>query len=73
LNFNYKQEKLKAKLTFQNIHTWGNFASTTLADKNQIALFEAWAQYDFDTKWSASFSRQVILAYLGINYAKFIF
>ncbi|MFV8270047.1 alginate export family protein [Flavobacterium sp. GT2N3] len=60
LNFNYKQEKLKAKLTFQNIRTWGDVATTTQVDKNGIALFEAWAQYDFDTKWSARFGRQVI-------------
>ena len=60
LNFNYKQEKLKAKLTFQNIRTWGDVATTTQADKNGIALFEAWAQYDFDAKWSARLGRQVI-------------
>ena len=60
-------------MTFQNIHTWGNFASTTLADKNQIALFEAWTQYDFDTKWSARLARQVISAYLGINYGNLYF
>lgn len=60
LNFNYKQEKLKAKLTFQNIRTWGDVATTTLVDKNGIALFEAWAQYDFDTKWNARIGRQVI-------------
>jgi hypothetical protein len=60
LNFNYKQEKLKTKLTFQNIRTWGDVATTATADKNGIALFEAWAQYDFDTKWSARLGRQVI-------------
>ncbi|TDE51142.1 alginate export family protein [Flavobacterium sp. GT3P67] len=60
LNFNYKQEKLKAKLTFQNIRTWGDVATTTQVDKNGIALFEAWAQYDFDAKWSARLGRQVI-------------
>jgi len=60
LNFNYIQEKLKAKLTFQNIRTWGDVATTTQADKNGIALFEAWAQYDFDAKWSARLGRQVI-------------
>lgn len=60
LNFNYKQEKLNAKLTFQNIRTWGDVATTTQVDKNGIALFEAWAQYDFDDKWSARLGRQVI-------------
>jgi hypothetical protein len=60
LNFNYKQEKLKAKLTFQNIRTWGDVATTTQVDKNGIALFEAWAQYDCDAKWSVRLGRQVI-------------
>lgn len=60
LNFNYKQEKLQAKLTFQNIRTWGDVATTAQVDKNGIALFEAWAQFDFNTKWSARIGRQVI-------------
>lgn len=60
LNFNYKQEKLKAKLSLQNIRTWGDVATTATADKNGIALFEAWAQYDLDAKWSARLGRQVI-------------
>ena len=38
LNFNYKQEKLKVKLTFQNIRTWGDVATTTQVDKNGIAF-----------------------------------
>lgn len=60
LNFNFKQDKLKAKLTFQNIRVWGDVATTTTSDKNGIALFEAWAQYDFNAKWSARLGRQVL-------------
>ncbi|SHL76389.1 alginate export family protein [Flavobacterium xinjiangense] len=60
INFNYKQDKLKAKLTLQNVRTWGDVATTIQADKNGIALFEAWAQYDFDANWSARLGRQVI-------------
>jgi len=60
LNLNYAQEKLKAKLTFQNIRTWGDVATTTTSDKNGIAVFEAWAQYNFDSNWSARIGRQVI-------------
>lgn len=60
LNFNFKQEKLKAKLTFQNIRVWGDVATTATSDKNGIALFEAWAQYDFNAKWSARLGRQVL-------------
>jgi hypothetical protein len=60
LNFNYKQDKLKAKLTLQNVRTWGDVVTTAQADKNGIALFEAWAQYDFDANWSVRLGRQVI-------------
>jgi hypothetical protein len=60
LNFNFKQEKLKLKLTLQNIRTWGDATMTTSADKNGIALFEAWAQYDLNSKWSARIGRQVL-------------
>ncbi len=60
LNFNFKQEKLKAKLTLQNIRSWGDVSTTATADKNGVAVFEAWAQYDFSPNWSARFGRQVI-------------
>lgn len=60
LSLNFKQEKLKAKLSLQNVRTWGDVATTATADKNGIAVFEAWAQYDFDANWSARLGRQVI-------------
>lgn len=60
LNFGYSQEKLKAKLTLQNIRTWGDVATTATSDKNGSAVFEAWAQYDFDANWNARLGRQVI-------------
>jgi hypothetical protein len=60
LNLNFSQEKLKAKLSLQNIRTWGDASTTTTADKNGVAVFEGWAQYDFDANWSARLGRQVI-------------
>lgn len=60
LNINFNKEKLKGKLSLQNIRTWGDVATTTTSDKNGVAVFEAWAQYDFDTKWSARLGRQVL-------------
>ncbi len=60
LNFNYKQEDLIVKLTLQNTRTWGDVAPTAVADKNGIAVFEAWAQYNFTEKWSARMGRQVL-------------
>lgn len=60
LNFNYKQEDLIVKLTLQNTRTWGDVAPTSPADKNGVAVFEAWAQYNFTEKWSARMGRQVL-------------
>lgn len=60
LNFNFKQEKLKIKLTLQNVRTWGDAGTTTTVDKNGVALFEAWAQYELNKEWSARVGRQVI-------------
>jgi len=60
LNFNYKQEDLTLKLTLQNTRTWGDVAPATTFDKNGVAVFEAWAQYNFTQKWSARMGRQVL-------------
>ncbi|QSW88190.1 alginate export family protein [Flavobacterium endoglycinae] len=60
LNFNYKQEDLIVKLTLQNTRTWGDVTPTAIADKNGVAVFEAWAQYNFTEKWSARMGRQVL-------------
>jgi hypothetical protein len=60
LNFNFKQEKLKLKLTLQNIRTWGDATTTTTADINGVALFEGWAQYEMNSNWSTRIGRQVI-------------
>lgn len=60
LNFNYKQDELTVKLTFQNTRTWGDVSTTASADKNGVAVFEAWAQYDLTKKWSARMGRQVL-------------
>ncbi|MCD0465767.1 alginate export family protein [Flavobacterium sp. ENC] len=60
LNFNYKQDQFTVKLTLQNTRTWGDVATTATADKNGIAVFEAWAQYDLTEKWSARMGRQVL-------------
>ncbi|MBP1225237.1 alginate export family protein [Flavobacterium sp. 1355] len=60
LNFDYKQDELKVKLTLQNTRTWGDVVPATPADKNGVAVFEAWAQYNFNEKWSTKLGRQVL-------------
>lgn len=63
LNFNYKQDDLIVKLTLQNTRTWGDVPTATVSDKNGVAVFEAWAQYNFTEKWSARMGRQVLSYY----------
>ena len=58
INFNYSDTKLKIKLALQNIHTWGDAATTTVSSKNGLAAFEAWAEYSFSDKWSSKIGRQ---------------
>ncbi|WP_432670071.1 alginate export family protein [Flavobacterium sp. SM2513] len=60
LNFDFKQEKIKAKISFQNVRVWGDVNTTATSDKNGVALFESWFSYDFSTDWSAKIGRQVI-------------
>jgi len=60
LNFTFKQEKLSAKLSAQDIRTWGDAATTATAGKNGLAVFEAWADYQFDDNWSTRVGRQVL-------------
>jgi hypothetical protein len=60
LNMNFKQDKLKTKLSLQNIRTWGDVATTTQTDKNGVAVFEAWGQYDLNPDWNVRLGRQVI-------------
>jgi len=64
LNFNFKQDKLKTKLSLQNVRTWGdvvtNPANAPAAATTAIGLYEAWAEYAFDDNWSTRVGRQVI-------------
>ncbi len=60
VNFNFKQEKLKANLTLQNVRVWGDVPTSSPSDKNGVALFESWLSYDFATNWSTKIGRQVI-------------
>lgn len=60
LTFDFKQEKIKAKIDFQNVRVWGDIATTGISDKNGVALFESWFSYDLNTNWTAKIGRQVI-------------
>ena len=60
MNFFYKQDKLKANISFQNVRIWGDVATTSASDKNGMALFESWLSYDFNESWSTKIGRQVL-------------
>lgn len=60
INMNFKQEKLILKLALQNVSTWGDVATTSTSSKNGVAVFEGWAQYNFDEQWSTRLGRQVL-------------
>lgn len=60
LNLNFAQEKLKVKFSLQNIRTWGDVPTSSVSDKNGIAVYESWASYNFAEKWSAKIGRQVL-------------
>lgn len=60
LNFNFKQDKLTTKLSLQNVRVWGDISTTAQADKNGVAVFEAWAQYSLSSKWNARMGRQLL-------------
>jgi len=60
LNLNFKQEQIKLKLSLQNIRTWGDVNTTSQADKNGTAVYEGWAQYEINSKWTSRLGPQVI-------------
>jgi hypothetical protein len=62
INLNYGDEKLKVKVALQNVRTWGNVNTlgNISTDKNGVALYEGWAQYNFTNKWSTKIGRQLI-------------
>jgi len=60
LSLNFKQDKFVTKFSMQNVRVWGDVAPNTKADANGIQVFEAWAQYNFNDKWSTRLGRQVI-------------
>lgn len=60
INFSFHQDKLTTKLSVQDIRTWGDAATTATAGKNGLAVFEAWAKYNFNDNWSTRLGRQVL-------------
>jgi len=60
LNFGFKNEKLKAYVSMQNVRVWGD-VSTLSANDNATALHEAWAEATLSNKLSLKLGRQEIV------------
>ena len=60
VNLNYGDSKLKVKVALQNLRTWGDRNTIPKSDVNGVAIYEGWAQYNFDEKWSTKIGRQVL-------------
>lgn len=60
LNFNFKQEKIRLRVSLQNVRVWGD-VSTLSSDDNATALHEAWAEAILSDKISLKLGRQEIV------------
>ncbi|TVZ27189.1 alginate export protein [Gillisia sp. Hel_I_86] len=60
LNFDYKHEKLEAKVSVQNIRAWGDVPTLNTSDENGIAIFEAYGIYRPTETIGFKVGRQVI-------------
>lgn len=61
LNFGFKNEKLKAYFSLQNVRVWGDVPTMASSDKNGSVIHEAWAEAILNTHFSLKFGRQEIV------------
>tara|TARA_R110000787_G_scaffold15134_8_gene46881 strand:+ start:28131 stop:29420 length:1290 start_codon:yes stop_codon:yes gene_type:complete len=59
LNFDFKNTKMKFKVSVQNVRVWGDVATMAQDDK-AIAFHEAWGEAIVSEKFSMKFGRQEI-------------
>jgi len=60
LNVLFTEDKLKVKVSLQNVRVWGDVPPNTTFDKNGIAFFEAYGQYQLHPNWLIKVGRQVL-------------
>lgn len=60
LNINFEEDKLKLKVSLQNVRVWGDVPTNTMLDKNGVTFFEAYGQYEFAENWNVKVGRQVL-------------
>ncbi|WP_109615843.1 alginate export family protein [Sediminitomix flava] len=60
LYFDYKKDKLQLKFTLQDIRIWGETGQIFKDDNGMTAISEAWAKYNFTSKFGLKVGRQII-------------
>ncbi len=60
LNFNFEQDKIRLRVTLQNVRVWGD-VSTLASDDSATALHEAWAEAILSGKVTLKMGRQEIV------------
>ncbi len=60
LGMSYRDEDLQLRFSVQNIRVWGDVPTMTTADKNGLAVFEAYADYNVSPSLSVRLGRQVL-------------
>jgi len=60
LNLGYDTGKYAVKLSVQDVRVWGNLNQIFKEDDALTNVFEAWASYNLDERWSLKFGRQEI-------------
>jgi hypothetical protein len=60
LNLDYANDAFTLKFSAQNIRTWGDVPPITAEDRNGMAMFEAYAQYNVNPNIYVRLGRQVL-------------
>ncbi len=60
LNFDFNQNKIKLRVSLQNVRVWGD-VSTLSSDDEATALHEAWAEAVLSSKFTLKLGRQEIV------------
>lgn len=61
LNAGYIWEKLKVKVSIQDVSVWGDEPQISATDSNNsLMLFHAWAQFDVNEQWAVKIGRQTL-------------
>lgn len=60
LYMDYKNEKVKVRFALQDVRLWGETGQIFKDDNGMTGISEAWAQYNFTSKFGVKAGRQII-------------